>query len=313
MEVSKAPNWYNYVAPENSDVTLRSSDGDLFRMHSIILSTSSGWFRRRLSSIRVTDRLCRLSSFPLGKQDEVAEPDGKADEGGDEAAKKELFNYGVIDLLERSRVLQTFLKMVSGAAIDPWRRDSEVYTLAMVAYKYEAQGILSIIRMIADTTLFHNRPLRMYAMADCMDWQEHAQTAATLSLTLSIHDETHLPFLQRVQGHGLIRLFNLHDRRKSAFRRGLASIARPAEKEGLKLRRCQAGDSKRKWLVLQMRMIAEIEQRPLGDTVLEDKFMASSEAQECWMRCGSCCEYHYEKEWVYPALEACIASLPSKL
>jgi hypothetical protein len=135
----------------NSDVILRSSDGEDFCAHTMILSVASAFF---------------ADMFML--------PQPSSDE-------KKHEEKPVVDMMEDARTLECLLRLVYPVA-DPVLDTLSSATLVLAAaLKYQMDEAISIVRaMFAAYT--KSEPVRTYAMAIKHGWKEEAKAAARVAL-----------------------------------------------------------------------------------------------------------------------------------
>ena len=217
----------------DADFVLRSLDGKQFRIYAFTLRTASGFFRM-------------MFSLPQGS--EVNDS---------------------ITLDEPSNVVGPLLRMINGMEIPKWESYDEVESVLEAAHKYNMAGPISMVRFILILPRFLAEPLRLYVMATCFDWPEEAKLAAEQSLTISIHDTKYIPLLEQIPLGPLLKLLDLHRKRKDGFRNLIdepaqfrAGNADPAY--------CECGNivDNSPWRRLKSVMILQMDMRPMGDTLI---------------------------------------------
>jgi hypothetical protein len=172
-------------ASTDGDVILGAKSGDvLFRTHSFVLKTTSGWFR---------------TMFSLPQKCEPVTPD-------------------VIYMDEDAHTLESLLRMACGLPILPLTSYDAVDALLYAAEKYDMPGPMSIIRILVMTPPLLNNPLRLYAVACRFGWETEAKYASTETLTLDLHAEPHHAALKNLSSSALLELFQLHRDRREGLR-----------------------------------------------------------------------------------------------
>jgi len=219
-----------------------------------------------------------------------------------------------IALGETSKVLGMLFRMISGFEIPKWTSIDEVEDVLAAARKYDMPGPLSTIRSVMMTPLFLEEPLRLYAIAAGQGWEEEAREASRQTLRLCIYDAEHSSTLRRVPSPYLLRLFSLHRGRQYQFR---ALSACEGGCFGLKAR-CDYCGGCQDWLPMVQRILSEMEQRPLGDTLLGRQWMEWQETKSflyngtCKQR-ERCVEYNMHESKIASFLETSFKSLPSTI
>lgn len=232
----------------DGDVILGAKGGEiLFRTHSFVLKTTSGWFR---------------TMFSLPQKCEPATAD-------------------VIYVDEDAHTLESLLRMAGGLSIITPTDYDEVDVLLYAAEKYDMPGPMSVIRALVMTPPLLDNPLRLYAVARRFGWEEEAQYASTETLTLDLHAEPHRAALQNLSTAALLDIFQLHRDRREGLRMRLDDP--PFVGGGTAV--CIACGSQidyHTWRELKYKIILEMDVRPLGDTVVNSGLLDWPEAKACW-------------------------------
>jgi len=266
-----------FSLPEG-DVILGAKDGDvLFRTHSFVLKTTSGWFR---------------TMFSLPQKCEPATPD-------------------VIYMDEDAHTLESLLRMASGMPILPLANFDEVDALLYAAEKYDMPGPMSIIRVLVMTPPLLDNPLRLYAVACRFGWEAEAQYASTETLTLDVHAEPHRAELQILSTAALLKLFQLHRDRREALRTRLDDPPFVGGGTAVCIA-CGWQIDYHTWRELKYKIILEMDVRPLGDTVVGSGLLEWHEAKACWSaKCPNpdCDRVLYDKGETLRVIRECVEGL----
>ena len=219
-----------------------------------------------------------------------------------------------IEVDESDKVLSKVLSMVCGLYTDTWETVEEIEDALRLVQKWDAPGPLSVIRSAITSPIFLAEPLRLYAIAMKFGWEEEAQLASTQTLALEIFHETYRSDLERLSSHQLMKLLRLHRARRDEFRIMM-------DGEGM----FEAGNSSRAlctgcseeldnhtWRELKAKMFAEMDRRPLGDTICSLEMEEWPEAGACWeAKCQKvdCGRLNYNKLMTLKDIRSCIDKL----
>ena len=267
-------------ASSDANFVLRSSDGKQFRIHAFTLRTASGFFRTMLS-------------LPQGS--EVNDS---------------------ITLDEPSNVVGPLLKMISGMEIPKWESYDEIEGVLEAAHKYDMVGPISMIRFMLISPRFLAEPLKLYVMAIRFDWPEEAKLAAEQSLILSIHDTKYVPLLEQIPSRPLLKLLDLHRKRKDGFRNLIDEPSRfnTGNPDPAYCRACGNIVDNSPWRRLKSVMISQMDMRPMGDTLIGTVLEERQEARACWeAKCKPCGKLSYERASTLQNLSICLDLLPTSI
>jgi hypothetical protein len=224
----------------------------------------------------------------------------------------------IIVLDEDSSTLEPLLRMICGLEIPTLDTWDAVEPVLYAAEKYDMPGPASIMRALLRAPTFTDAPLRLYAAACHFGWAEDARTASTRTLTLNLYDSVHKPSLLRLRTADLYALFALHNERRVQFRARIADApfltdAQLVDTASARCSRCRETISYVEWRELRHVMLAELERRPSGDTVLTglEEWPA---ALACWAtKCKrvSCLSSVYDKALSSKAIKELLDSLPN--
>ncbi|KAL0571447.1 hypothetical protein V5O48_010516 [Marasmius crinis-equi] len=313
-------NYHPSFTSSTADVTLSSSDGLHYRLPSYTLRTTSGLFNTLLSLPRGGDRSCAI----------------------------------VIPTNEPSDALTTFLFLLTGRGLPPSGVSESsssssfgaITRLVGLAEKWDAPGPLSYIRAgLTSAHLLRSDPLGVFQIACHFEWlpERHLAARHTLLIDLltgellhpesgSVDDvaERNQRTLQRLSSKDLMFLFRLRRLRRDKFREIITSTVHFAagNSDNYFCSRCGVTRiDNRTWKAFRARLIAEIDQYPLGDTItgrevggiggtpgLDARYWP--EALHCWeAECtgDGCGGKNYGKEATLEQIRRCIDSLPFEI
>jgi hypothetical protein len=224
----------------------------------------------------------------------------------------------IISLDEDSSTLEPLFRMICGLEIPTFDTWDAVEPVLFAAEKYDMPGPASIVRALLRTHTFADAPLRLYAAACHFGWAEDMRAASTRSLTLNLFDPVHRPSLLRLRTTDLLALFTLHHERRMQFRTRIAESpfltdAQLTDTASARCSRCREPISYVEWRELRQMMLAELERRPAGDTVLTglDEWPT---ALACWAskcRKTPCLSPVYDKALSSKAIKDVLDSLPN--
>lgn len=142
------PNILNPLfSSSDADIILRAKGGELFRVHSYTLKTTSGWFRTMFSLPQ------KSAPAPLE----------------------------TIALDEDTHTLECLLRMICGLPILPMADFALVDSVLYAAEKYDMPGPMSIIRILVMISPLVDDPFHIYTVACRYDWEQEAKLASTRS------------------------------------------------------------------------------------------------------------------------------------
>ncbi|TDL19120.1 hypothetical protein BD410DRAFT_792540 [Rickenella mellea] len=139
---------------DHVDLVLRSQDGTLFPVHSVMLKSASGFFRSMLG-------------IPRDAKEDPSDP---------------------IPMEESSEVLATLLNIVYHISLPSTDNVDQLEQILARAEKYDMSSVLSIIRFIvsAESLAGHLDPLISYAIGCRYGWEDIAKSASTRTLDIDI-------------------------------------------------------------------------------------------------------------------------------
>lgn len=269
----------------DADIVLSSTEGTLYRVPSYVLRITSGLFRTILSLPQPTT--------PNG-EDQVDE---------------------TIAAGEEDKILERVLRLMCGLEVPKWESFDQLEGAIALADKWEAPGPLSIIRSAITAPSFLVEPLHLYVLATRYGWEEEAKIASTHTLTLSLYDDIHQGQLQRLASKDLMTLFHFHRRRRDEFKTFVDSEEPFNAGNGTQCFCAGCGEEmdNHTWRELKSRMFAEMDRRPLGDTLIGLDMEEWPESVSCWnAKCGKegCGRLNYNKLATLRDIRDCIERLP---
>ncbi|KAK0450462.1 uncharacterized protein EV420DRAFT_736563 [Desarmillaria tabescens] len=249
----------------DADAVLSSLDGTLYRLPSSVLRRTTTFFAS--------------SSFTFG-------PDGES-----------------IPIHEHDVILERLLRIISGLAIPPWRTFDELEGVLSLAETWGARGALDIVRASITAPVFLREPLRVYAIATRLGWEEEVALASKHTLSLSLNDEQHQEALQRIPTRSLVKLFKFHRKRRDEFQKGMEWDARCGG--------CDRSVDGSVWVALVWKMFWDMDARPSGDRLCSLEIEEWPEMEACLSeKCPGCGRFVYDRLEVLERVRKCLAELP---
>ncbi|KAJ3887497.1 hypothetical protein GG344DRAFT_55615 [Lentinula edodes] len=230
-------------------VVLSASDGIMYRMHSYTLRMASGFFR---------DMFTLPQPSPPHPKEFYSE---NIDVGRD------VF----VSTYVSSHILTLFLMLIKVSSHSCFDIIDRVLHLAE---NWDAPGPLSYIRLgLRSTELVKRDPLRLFSIASHFGWEYERNWAAQHSLMIdisSLSDSDTQYILEGMSSKDLLRLLKLRHRRKEEFRAYLDDPDRfSVGNSDILCAQChEARIDNGTWKILKEVMVAELERRPLGDSIV---------------------------------------------
>ncbi|KAG5652000.1 hypothetical protein H0H81_006652 [Sphagnurus paluster] len=269
------------------NIVLVSAEGTLYRIPAFILRNTTGFFRALLPPLLQAAQ----------SQSGVVDP---------------------IEVDEKDVVVERILRMLCGLETPRWASFDEIDAVITLAEKWDAPGPISVIRSAIMAPHLLQDSLRLFILASHFGWEEEAKIASTYTLTLSIYDEQHMEQLERLSTKDLMRLLAFHRRRRDDFRTFLDSDE-PFNAGNATNHFCSGCGEKvdnHTWRELKARMFYEMDQRPLGDTLLGLDMEEWPESIACWSakcRKPECGRFYYNKLVTFRDIQDCLDKLPSTI
>lgn len=189
---------YNSPGPD-TDLVLKSSDDAMFYVHSLILKLSSPVFKNML-------RIPRPIS-PNGLDGEVP----------------------VVDLTEPAEVLSLLLDIIYPGRgqlqnTDFGERLSLLQAVGAAATKYDMWSALEAIKtfLVSPRTIARYPAVHLYGIACELRFDNEAKRLSTETLKCSLYDAENQRLLEKVDSLAIVKLFQLHHRRKAILLNSLS-------------------------------------------------------------------------------------------
>ncbi|KAI0961471.1 hypothetical protein AcW1_000544 [Taiwanofungus camphoratus] len=265
-------------ADPSADVLLVAKDDIKFRVHSVVLKRTSGWFREM---------------FKLPQ------------DGNDDAAQV------VLHVDETSDVLDVLLAMITGLPIPGLVSIDFVERLLSAAEKYDMPGPISIIRLLILSPPFITLPLCVYKIASGMGWVEEAKIASSHTLTLDLCNPTSLEQIGGMDGRALAELMVLHRRRRECLAEGLDSDTFIANVSPRPCTYCGKPVHHTAWHTMKYMWMNDIERRPFGSALTAEDIVKRPEVLDVLDAvCPNCNRYLYNQLATLSNLVSIIDGLP---
>ncbi|RDB18970.1 hypothetical protein Hypma_014381 [Hypsizygus marmoreus] len=283
----------------DADVILRSFEGTLYRIHSYTLRTTSGLFN---------------TMFNLPQPQKCVKDPHKDPKGADEPEE--------IPIFESDFVVERLLRLLCSIPVPTWESYDDVDRVLTAAEKWDTPGPIASIRAALTRPQFlTSDPLRLYVLAKHFGWNEEAKLASTQTLRLNLHDPIYAPTLARLTSKDLLPLLNLHRKRRDMFKKLLDSPGRFAAGNSSPYHCSRCGVTRLDnytWREFKNAMFAEIDRRPLGDTLGLAFGPAAEwpEAKACWeamCTMEGCGGLNYDRIATLRQIRNCIELLPTTI
>ncbi|KAG5338570.1 hypothetical protein C0989_006994 [Termitomyces sp. Mn162] len=274
---------------KEANVVLCSAEGTFYRIPSFVLRSTTGYFR----AILPPGPPPPFEQPPSG-QGQVTDP---------------------IMVNEKDVVLERLLRLISGLETPMWESFDELDAVMSLAEKWDAKGLMCLIRAAVTAPRFLAEPLRLYVMATRFGWEHEAKLASTHTLKLSIYDEEHAEQLQRLSAKHLMAILSFHRRRRDLFMTFLdtAEAFNAGNDPDRYCSECGEKVNNHSWRELKARMFLEMDLRPLGDTLLSLDMEDWRESIACWSakcRNEKCGMLHFDRSATLRAIQDYLDQLP---
>lgn len=279
------PNTHRLFNSPDSSVVLRSVEGTYYRLPSFTLRNTSGFFNKLIPSPRTHSRVeSRLEN--------------------------------AIPINARDITLERVLCLVCGLESPRWVSFDELEDALSLVESWDAPGPLSMIRSAITAPVFLAEPLRLYVITTRFGWEDEAKLASTLTLTLTLYAEEHQPQLQRLASTDLIVLLAFHRRRRDALKAFIDSAENSNAGNGRECVGCGEPLDNHTWRELKAKIFLEMDQRPLGDTLVGLDMEEWPESIACWnSKCQNenCGRLNYNKHSTLRDIKKFLDQLPSSI
>ena len=288
---------------EDTDIVLCSQEGIHFRVHSIILKVTSGWFRT----------LFTLPQSPTPTLESSSSTAGTSSDKPPTSSSQRYKEKEVIPMNESSEILEVLLSMVCGKEIPVQRLHTIdfIEDLLQVVEKYDMPGAASIVRLALSLTLIRTHPIRVYAIACRWGWADVAKAASSHTLHMDLLGPEVMQELAHVGSAHLARLMALHRRRRDQLRRELDSTdlfyanVVPGKCTG-----CNTDINHARWHALKYAWVAMLEEQPV--LVAEKDLLERAELWEVLeSKCPRCQKSLYNAESTLHNLRSILEKLPT--
>ncbi|CAK5283728.1 unnamed protein product [Mycena citricolor] len=277
-----------------ADIILQSTEGTLYHVHSVVLRTTSHFFRT-------------LLSLPQGASSSSVQLRDSSDPQME--VKPE-----IIPTHEADGPMDRVLRLMCGLPIPRWTALSEILTTLDLIEKWDAPGPLSVIQAsIEGHPLFAAHPLKAYVLAARFGWDDEMPGIARRTLQIDLLSggsdaagQAYEEDLCRLSSRSLLRLVTYHDRCKGRFREALEGTELFASGND-EPRECNCGRNRDNypWRMLKARLLSEFNKRPLGDTILSE-MVGWPEAAACWRAQCACSQKYYDHSSTVANIKASI-------
>ncbi|KAM6504522.1 hypothetical protein JOM56_001465, partial [Amanita muscaria] len=200
------------------------------------------------------------------------------------------------------------LRIIYGLEIPIWKSLDLFEDIVALAEAWDAPGPLSLLCSSLTAPLFLKEPIRLYGLTSRLQWDRERKIASMHTLSLPLLSEPYLTQLQRLASKDVLDLMILQRSRRDEFKNlideemtfnaGNAHHFRPLWWT---------------WQALKLRMVFELDKRPLGDTIM-DKMDEWPEALACWSaKCPNkgCDRLNYDKAATMREIRSCMSLLPA--
>ena len=245
---------------KDSDLILITNDGQRFLVHSLIMKLASGMFKAMIDA----------SAAPVPSKEHI-----HIQESGD--VIKDL-----LDIIYPNRL----------SLVHPNPTFEHFRDICHAAEKYEMPVALQTMRFLSRIYVHTFPPLLAFALASRYDWTEELRLVSTATLKLDLYSAQSLNDLQFVPPRDLVKLMELHRKRRNILVECLGLKERAAGNHSIQWSSVTVDKSlclrpathfqTPRWAVLKYRISEEMEKKPDGSSIREDEFWDRSEFSRIW-------------------------------
>ena len=269
----------------DGDVVLHSKDGVSFRVHRVVLTAASGWFR---------------SLFTLPQPDSGTSQLPRSHES--------------LRVSEDATTLSILLQIICGLGFPDIPDVDTAENVLIAADKYDMPGPVSLVRkLIMHPPLITTSPLRVYSLACQWQWEEETRIASTHTLTVDLCSDDCINQLQHcgMSSRDLAKLMVLHRKRRDIIRERLNDSRLFGANARPRCTQCHFELTHTGWREFKNTVIADLEANPFGE---------SWSTNDLWARpqifamltdaCTQCAKPMYSLEVTLKKLKEIIDELP---
>ncbi|TCD63993.1 hypothetical protein EIP91_004695 [Steccherinum ochraceum] len=279
---------YHPLFSGDGDVVLSASDGMSFKVHAVVLKTTSGWFNTLLTLPQAPDAFAN----PIRPLESL-------------------------HVSEESSVLLALLQIICGLAVPDIPTIDLAEAILAAAEKYDMPGPISLIRkLIMHPPIISSFPLRVYSLACKWGWQAEAREASTHTLRLDILGESCMEQLKHcsMPCFDLAKLLTLHRDRRAAVRAALNDETRFSANRKASCLGCSRPLQHAEWEKFKTGVIAMLETHPFGTQFsIDDLQDPSATFAMLGAACSGCQKPMYNTEATIRALQLIVNELPKRL
>ncbi|KAH8102594.1 hypothetical protein BXZ70DRAFT_793877 [Cristinia sonorae] len=279
---------YHPLFAHDGDSVLCSRDRTMFRIHSIVLRATSGWFRT-------------LFTLPQPTSESDCDP----------RVKK---SHGPLHVSEDAATLAALLQIVCGLGPPNIPDIDAAEDILVAAEKYDMAGAVSTIRhVVMHPPIISSSPLRVYSLACCRGWEDEIRMASSHTLSLDLCSDTSMAQLQRcgMSCYDLAKLMALHRQRRDDIRTKLSNPSLFSANNDSPCSKCSFKLRHARWAEFKATLIETLETHPLGAAwTLDDLWERPRLFEMLDDACPECGTPMYSVEFTLKHLKSLVQDLP---
>lgn len=279
VENAASPTYHPaYPVSSDTDITLRSSDGTLFAVSSLLLRLTWGFFK---------------TMFTLPK-----EP----------PSSNEL---EPISMQETAEVIAELLNVSFRIGMPPLDSIDILETLLRAAEKYEVASAVVMIRSTLTSPVLEASPIRIYGIAYEHGWYKEATWASSKTMTVDLCSPEAALDLSRIDGAAIMKLMTLHRKRRDLFRACLdnGDLFPYATTTQVVCHSCDEDVDNSPWQVMKYTLISQLEREGISMDYLDGTILEAIVDAKC----SRCKRKIYNPVMVRKGLRDAIKGLPDKI